>query len=138
MPTVARKPKKQVPNSKAGPVKKTSRRSPASKPFLRFYHSESLRVRTLAVLDQVEKAKDKTQHRGALADVVVELTDSGMDYFFLRPLKIASAGFLVEQSANLGMAAATRVLGAVIRNIIGRMDNAQLMSVSGSIRELMR
>ncbi len=138
MPTVAMKPKKQAPNRKAGPVKNRALRSPASQPFLRFYHSESLRTKTLGVLDQVERAKDKAQHRGALADVVVELTDSGMDYFFLRPLRIANAGFIVEQSANLGMAATTSILGSVIRNIIGRMDSAQLMSVSGSIRELMR
>lgn len=137
MPTTAKK-SKQLRDGIPSPARKTAPRSAPHKPFLRFYHSESLRTRTLGVLDQIRKAKDKTQHRDALAEIVVELTDSGMEYFFLRPLKIAKAGFLVEQSANLGMAATTRVLASVIRNIIGRMDNAQLMSVSGSIRQLMK
>jgi hypothetical protein len=64
---------------------------PSSKPFLRFYHSQSLRTKTLAVLTSLEKAKDGTQHRGALADIVAELTDAGMEYYFLRPLKVANA-----------------------------------------------
>src|ERR1039457_281018 len=83
--------------------------SPSSQPFLRFYHSESLRAKTLAVLTTLEKAKDGTKHRGALADVVVQLTDSGMEYYFLRPLKLAKVGFFVQQSANLGMSATTGV-----------------------------
>ena len=58
-------------------------------------------------------------------DVIGELTDSGMDYFFLRPLKIADAGFITQQSANLGMSGTTRVLGSVVRNVIGRMDEAE-------------
>jgi hypothetical protein len=64
------------------------------------------------------------------------LTDSGMDYYYLRPLKVAH-GFFVEQSANLGMSAATRVLGSVIRNIVGRMDKPQLLAVCTYIRQLM-
>ena len=111
--------------------------SPSPQPFLRFYHSESLRAKTLAVLTTVEKAKDSTKHRDALASIIVELTDSGMDYYFLRPLKLANAGFLTEQSANLGMSATTAVLGTVIRNMIGRMDGPQLLTVCSYIRQLM-
>jgi hypothetical protein len=111
--------------------------SPSSEPFLRFYHSESLRAKTLAVLATLEKAKDSTQHRGALADIVVELTDSGMEYYFLRPLKLAKTGFFVQSSANVGMAATVGVLAPVIRNIIGRMDKAQLLTVCSYIRHLM-
>ncbi len=138
MPTVSKRPSKAATARAGRPLRKAVPRSTASKPFLRFYHSESLRAKTLDVLNQIDTAKDNTQHRDALAEIVVELTDSGMDYFFLRPLKLAEAGFLVEQSANLGMAATTRVLGSVIRNIIGRMNRAQLLSVSKSIRQLMR
>jgi hypothetical protein len=126
------------PSAKPGAKRLAKTSSPSRQPFLRFYHSESLRVKTLAVITTLERAKDKTDHRDALADIVVELTDAGMAYYFLRPLKIAEAGFLTEQSANLGMAATTRVLASVIRNIIGRMDSPQLLSVCRYIRQLMK
>jgi len=114
-----------------------TRRAAPSKPFLRFFHSEDLRKRTLAVLALIESAPDATAHRGALADVVVDLMKSGFDGYFLVPLKKAKAGFLIEQSAHVGLMGAQQVIGSVTRNILGRMTAPQLLSVCGSIRELM-
>jgi hypothetical protein len=111
--------------------------SPSSQPFLRFYHSKSLRKKTLTILTALERAEDSTEHRDDLAGIVAELTDSGMEYYFLRPLKLAKAGFFVEQSASLGMSATTSVLGTVVRNIIGHMDDAQLRTICAYIRQLM-
>ena len=129
--------------SSASQGKRTARSSPtpsglSSKPFLRFYYSDGLRKKTLSVLSTLEQAQDATAHGGALADVVVELTNSGMDYYFMKPLRLAKTGFIVEKSANLGLAGAQQVMGSVIRSIIGRMDRPQLLSVCGSIRQLMR
>ena len=87
MPTPSKRPSKPSATARVKRVVKDS--SPSSQPFLRFYYSESLRAKTLAVLTTLEKAKDGTKHRDALADVAVQLTDSGMEYYFLRPLKLA-------------------------------------------------
>ncbi len=108
-----------------------------TRPFLRFYYPESLRTKTLAVLTTMEQAKDRTRHRTALAGIVVDLTNSGMDYYFLRPLRLAKMGFIVEQSANVGMTGVTQLLGSVIHNVIGHMDSAQLLIVCDYIRQLM-
>jgi len=132
-------PSKRGPATPSRPPAKPLPKAPApsEKPFLRFFHSPALREKTLAVLVSLEKATDPIDHRDALAGVVVELTSSGLDYFFMRPLGLAKVGFLVQQSANLGLAGAQQVMGSVIRNIIGRMDRAQLLSVCASIREMM-
>jgi hypothetical protein len=131
---------KQPSKPKAAPRVKRSIKAPqpSTKPFLRFYHSEALRAKTLAVLTAIEKAKDGKPHRDALADIVVELTDAGLEYYFMRPLKLAKAGFFTEQSASLGIGAVKRVFGSVIRNVIGRMDSPQLLSVCSSVRQLMK
>jgi len=55
----------------------------------------------------------------------------------MKQLKLAKPGFLVEQSANLGMAGTQQVMGSVIRQVIGRMGSPQLLSVCRSIRQLM-
>jgi len=136
VPTSSKRPSKPTATPRVKPLAKASAASP--QPFLRFYHSQSLRTKTLAVLTSLEKAKDRTQYRAALADIVAELTDAGMEYYFLRPLKVAKAGFFVEQSANIGIAATTGVLASVIRGIIGGMNNAQLLSLCRYIRQLMK
>ena len=127
-------PAKAAP--KTPPQAKVKVKAIAAEPFMRFYHSDKLRARTLAVLSALEEASEPEEHRDSLADLVVELTESGMDYYFLRALKLAKAGFLVEQSARLGMSGAVKLIGSVSRKFIGRMDSAQLLVVSRHIREL--
>jgi hypothetical protein len=101
-------------------------------------HTAELRAKTDAVLATLESARDPTVHRGALANLAVELTNAGLDYYFIKPLKVAKAGFVVEQSASLGMSGVQQLMGSVIRNIIGRIDGPQLLSVGNSLRQFMR
>ncbi len=106
-------------------------------PYLRFYHSAALRDKTLAVVRSIERASDPGRHRNALADVVMELTDAGLHYYFLRPLDLAKANFVIKQSAHLGIASVLRIMGPVVHNIIGMLDKQQLLSICGHIRALM-
>ena len=110
----------------------------AGRPFLRFHHSAPLRKKTLSVVEALEQAENPGAHADALADLVVELTNAGLDAYFMQPLKLAKPGFVVEQSASLGMVGVQQVMGTVIRRVIGRMDSPQLLSVCGSIGQFMR
>lgn len=109
----------------------------AAPPGLRFQLSDALHRKVLAVLKAVEGSEDPTEHREALAEVIVALMKRGLDAYFLEPLQVAEAGFMTRQSARLGLSGAQQVMGSVIRNIVGRMDGAQLRSVCGSIRDFM-
>ena len=110
---------------------------PAPPPSLRFCYSEELHLRTMQLLNILENAEDPTEHRSALGDLAAELTSKGLDYYFLKPLELAKVGFVVQQSANLGVAGATRIMAPMIRNIIGRLDKTQLLVISDYIRQLM-
>ncbi len=131
-------PSKRAPTATPKPAaRRPASSTAATGPFLRFHHSEALRKKTLALLGAIEKSDDATEHREALAELVVELTGRGLDAFFIEPLKHAKAGFIVEQSATLGMNGVRQVMASVIRKIIGRMDSPQLLSVCGSMRRFM-
>jgi len=132
MPTSTKRSTPTV--AKRAPRKSTA---PGSKPFLRFHHSQVLRAKTLEVLEAVEGAENATAYSGHLTELVLELTDSGMDRYFLQSLKDTKANFVVQQSAALGLSGVQKVMGTVIRNIIGRMDDRQLLSVCSSIRKFM-
>ena len=120
------------------PARSAPRQAKTSQPFLRFYYSDELRTRTLAALEGIEHSSQPARHRDALAEIAIDLAHAGMDYYFLKPLERANAGFLIQTSASVGMAGVLQVMGTVIRNIIGRMDGHQILSVCGSIREFMR
>ncbi len=105
--------------------------------FIRVLHSEALHERTLSVLASIESAADATAHRDELGAVVIELTNSALDYCFMQPLKRAKPGFVVEQTASLGMNGVQQMIGRVVRQVIGHMNAEQLLSISASIRRFM-
>ena len=108
----------------------------STEPSLRFHHSKELRAKTNAVLDALEAKPDHPKHGESLADLVNELIEAGMDYYFLQALKKARVGFVTEQSARLGMSGAVKLISSVSRKFIVRMDKDQLLVVASHIREL--
>jgi hypothetical protein len=107
-----------------------------AEPFLRFYHTPVLHARTDSVLTAIEESPECAGHGDALADLVAELTEAGMNYYYLRALKGAKVGFVVEQSARLAMSGAVKLISSVSRKFIVRMDDAQLLAVAQHIRHL--
>ena len=103
---------------------------------MRFYHSKALREKTLIVLNEVEVSPGHPRHGDVMADLVAELIEAGMDYYFMRALKQAKVGFVVEQSARMGMSGAIKLISSVNRKFIVRMDKDQLLVVAQHIREL--
>lgn len=123
----------------ASPTKKSPKRATgdsAGGPSLRFHHAEESEVRMLAVLEALEAAENPEEHREALADLVADLTESGMDYYYLRALKLSNAGYMAQQSARMGIAGAVKMISSVSRRFIMRMDRKELLAVTGHIRSL--
>lgn len=116
------------------PATKTS--AGGAEPSLRFHHSKALRDRTNTVLGALEKSPEHGNHGEAIADLVSDLVEAGMDYYFMRALKQADVGFLKEQSARLGITGAVTLVNSVSRKFIVRMDSKQLLVVSAHIRSL--
>jgi hypothetical protein len=108
-----------------------------AKPSLRFFHSAALRTRTNRLLAAIERDEDPAQHAGAFSALVVDLTEAGLDYYFLKPLRQAKVGFVARQTASLGMAGSLRVMSPIIRTILGGTNGAQLRVISHHIRQLM-
>ncbi len=91
----------------------------------------------VVLIEAIESDPRPKQHRAELAELVVELTQSGFDYFFMKLIRDAGMGFMVEQSTRVGLASILRLLTPISRRIIGGMDVGQLLSVTRHMRELM-
>ncbi len=107
-----------------------------AQPSIRFFHSTELKEKTDAVLSALESNPDYTKHGDAMADLVSELIDAGMDYYFVKALKQAKIGFISEKSAMLGIASAVKLISSVSRKFIVRMDTNQLTVVASHIQSL--
>ena len=109
----------------------------SAKPSLRFFHSTALRTRSQKVLAAMERDQDPTRHVDALSSLVVDLTEAGLHYYFLKPLQEAKVGFVARQTASFGMTGAVRVMSPIIRWILGGTNAAQLQVITRHIRHLM-
>jgi hypothetical protein len=135
-PKPAATPAKAVRAAKPAAAKAPAAGSATAEPSMRFYHSKALRAKTHAVLEALEAAPAHPRHGDALADLVTELIEAGMDYYFMRALRQAQVGFVAEQSARLGMTGAVKLMSSVNRKFIVRMNQDQLLIVARHIREL--
>lgn len=105
---------------------------------LRFHYSATLHARALEVLEALETAEDASSHRGALSDLVLELTEAGLDWYFVKAVRDAKVGYVAEQTTKLGLSSIRKVMGPVVRRVIGGMNADQLRSIGAHIRQLMK
>ena len=110
----------------------------AAKPSLRFFHSSALRSRTNKLLTAIEKDEEPTRHVEALSTLVLELAEAGMTYYYVKPVEQAKLGFVARQTAGLGIAGSLRVMGPIVRNILGGADAKQLRVIARHMRLLMK
>lgn len=111
--------------------------APAPKPEIRFNYSKSLHKRAIKVLDAIDSDSDPTVHRDDVSAVINELANAGMQYFFLDSLKKMKMGMVANQAAGLGVSSTLRIMGPMIRNIVGHADKKQLRILSKRMRTMM-
>ena len=110
---------------------------PAPKPSLRFTHSPALRTKTLKVLSTIDDDPDPTRHAEALTSLVLSLTEAGLDYYLLKPLKDGNFNFIAQQAASFGISGAIRIMSPIAATVLGGADAKQLKVISKHIRHLM-
>ncbi len=110
---------------------------PASKPSLRFTHSQALRTQTLKVLSAIDDDPDPARHAEALTSLVLSLTEAGMDYYLLKPLRDGNFSFVAQQAAGFGISGALRIMSPIAGTVLGGADAKQLKAISKHIRHLM-
>lgn len=106
-------------------------------PSLRFYLGADLYRRTDALLTCLEQEDKPTRHAAAFAELVNELTDAGLGYFFVEPLKQANAGFMAQKTAQLGMASVAKIAKPIVRKLITGLDDQQLRAVGAYVRRIL-
>lgn len=102
-----------------------------------FRISPELLERAETALQQVRENPTRPPHVDALVTVILELTDSGLDYYFLEPLRRIEAGAMSMASARLGIAAAGRGLPTIIRRVVASLDEQQILALADFLDELL-
>ncbi len=110
----------------------------SAEPSLQFHYPAPLQKRADAVLSRIEGDDDATPQAGALSAVVLDLTEAGLDYYFLRAVEQAKFGFAARQASTFATAGALRLMSPLIGRVLASADSRQLRAVARHIRYLMK
>lgn len=102
---------------------------------LSFPLSEELRQQTVETIAKLRESSDRRQHIPLLSDLISELTEAGLEYFFVHSLKQAGVGLIGVSTAKLGIASTSKGIPVVINKVVGLMSNDQLLAVAEFIDE---
>ncbi len=106
-------------------------------PSLRYYLKADLYRRTEDLLAKIEADDKASRHAADFAELVNELTDGGLTYYFVEPLKQANAGYMAQKTAQIGMASVAKIARPIIRKLIGGLNDEQLKSVCAYVRQIL-
>ena len=73
---------------------------------------------------------------GDLIDLVIDLTDTGLTYFFLHPLELVGVGTIRRKGVEVALGTAGRLLPSVVRRTVGSMSVDQLLQIADFIEAM--
>lgn len=65
-----------------------------------------------------------------LVEVIVALTETGLDYFFIHPLQLAEVGTVSLATARIGVGAARTGIPRLVRRVVGSMDDEERLAIA--------
>lgn len=102
-----------------------------------FEISRELRGRVLQAVEEVRREPNDKANVGKLVDVVIELTDCGLEYFFLYSLEQAAVGLVTRKGVELALGAAGRTLPPVVRRTVRSLSEEQLLQIADFVEHIL-
>ena len=94
--------------------------------YLGFLIPQELDQEIQDLMLKMKNTDNKKQYAMDVYNTVVKLSNSGLDYFFIEPLKEAKIGMLKMKSVKVALNTGKRGMFAVAKTIIKGMSNEQL------------
>lgn len=102
-----------------------------------FRITPELAERAEAAVRAVRRDPSAEDHVEELVEVILELSERGMDFYYLEPLRRAGAGTIATSTARLGIAAAGRDLPTIIRRVLASLDPQQVAAIADFVDEIL-
>lgn len=99
--------------------------------------SAELRDRIRLVLDTLREAEKPSDHASELTEVVVEMTNRGLGYYFLQPLKEAGMGRISQATAKVGIASAGKGIPMIVKRVLASASDDELLALTEFVESLL-
>ena len=101
-----------------------------------FEIDNSQRARISEVVAALRENPADREVASDLIDLVLDLTDTGLAYFFLHPLELVGVSAIRRKGVEVALGTAGRVLPSVVRSTVRSMDENQLLQLADFIEQM--
>ncbi|MFE8072707.1 hypothetical protein QQM79_16740 [Marinobacteraceae bacterium S3BR75-40.1] len=98
---------------------------------------EELAQRAAHLINCIRYEGPTKEQKEELYELIVELTEVGVDFFFLEPLRRLGAGPVMMKMANMGLNSTLKGTRMVIHKVLKRIDNKHLDGIVDFIEEIL-
>lgn len=98
---------------------------------------DELRTKALYTVGELRnRGKADKEAVEQLYQLIVELTESGLDFFFLEPLRRLNAGSMLMGMAKVGISSMLKGSKMVVHKVLKKLDEQSLISILDFIEEI--
>jgi len=98
---------------------------------------EELAQRAAHLINEIRYEGAESRHKEALYELIIELTEVGVDFFFLEPLRRLGAGPMMMKMARMGLSSTLKGTRMVIHKVLKRIDEKHLAGIVDFIEEIL-
>ena len=98
---------------------------------------ESLVTETYRLIDDIRTDGVDQKKRDNLYNTIVQLTETGVDFFFLEPLRRMQAGPMLQKMAGMGINSMLKGTRMVIHNVMKKADDEHIEGILAFMEEIL-
>lgn len=110
---------------------------PEPQHLVAFPVSSELHARVIEVVSALREAERASDRVSELVEVVVEMTDRGLGYYFLRPLELAGIGRISRATAKVGIASASKGIPLIVKRVLASASDEELLALADFVEGLL-
>ena len=98
---------------------------------------DELRTRALYTVNELrERGKADKEAIDKLFELIVEMTDNGLDFFSLEPLRRLNASSMLMGMARMGISSMLKGSKMVVHKVLKKLDDRSLAAILDFIEEI--
>ncbi len=92
--------------------------------------SADLHGQVVGIVESLKQSPDATRQAEDLLGVIMAMTEAGLDFYFISPLRRIGAGTMTLKAAQLGLASTRKGMKMVIAKVLKSLTHDQLLHLA--------
>ena len=105
--------------------------------YLSYPLTPEIQENALQLIEKMKKSENRKIYSKELINLILELTDVAVDYFFYNPVKLAKVNMIGKSAVDLALKTAKRAVGVIAGKVIGGMSDVQLLIIVDFIENVL-